>query len=164
MNEESTISEFDSLLSTMDLVIALRFPTMGEVSAIVMKSMICGIPVIVSDNGWYRELPSFVDKLPTKNTNDALYKLMAQYLDNPDLLKKKREIFTEYAQKEFDYNHEVAKYIQIINNFYNKKLHKLKAVIQIENVINQLDHTLDHSSAIASVTDLIWLTTNETLS
>jgi hypothetical protein len=54
---------FLSLLSEMDLCISLRYPTMGETSAVVMRALQAGTPVIVSDIGWYSELPEFLPKI-----------------------------------------------------------------------------------------------------
>ncbi len=40
-----------------DVAINLRFPTSGEASGIVMRLLALGVPTIVSDAGWYAELP-----------------------------------------------------------------------------------------------------------
>ena len=43
----------------------LRFPTVGETSGAVCRLAGCGLPVVVSDVGWFRELPeSFASKIP----------------------------------------------------------------------------------------------------
>jgi glycosyltransferase involved in cell wall biosynthesis len=44
-------------LVASDVCINLRHPTAGETSASCLRAMAAGIPVIVSDEGWYRELP-----------------------------------------------------------------------------------------------------------
>lgn len=54
---------FISLLSELDLVTALRFPSMGETSAVVMRALQAGTPTIVNDIAWYSELPPFVKKI-----------------------------------------------------------------------------------------------------
>lgn len=48
----------NSQLAEVDAVIALRSPTMGETSAIVMKSLQLSKITVVSDTGWYSELTS----------------------------------------------------------------------------------------------------------
>lgn len=52
------LSSLNSLLMASDLCVNLRFPTAGETSASCLRAMAAGCPVIVSDVGWYRELPS----------------------------------------------------------------------------------------------------------
>jgi glycosyltransferase involved in cell wall biosynthesis len=49
-----------SLIDRADAVISLRSPTMGETSAIVIRALALGKPVIVSDVGWFAELPDDV--------------------------------------------------------------------------------------------------------
>lgn len=52
------LSSLNSFLMASDLCVNLRFPTAGETSASCLRAMAAGCPVIVSDVGWYRELPS----------------------------------------------------------------------------------------------------------
>jgi len=40
-----------------DVGIFLRDPTMGETSAVVMRALSCGRPLVVSNVGWFAELP-----------------------------------------------------------------------------------------------------------
>lgn len=56
--------EFFEVFERADLMIALRQPTMGETSAVVSKALQAGLPTIVSDHGWYAELPACVKKIP----------------------------------------------------------------------------------------------------
>jgi len=55
--------EFWEVFKRADLMVALRDPTMGEASAVVSKAMQAGLPTIVSDQGWYAELPDCVRKI-----------------------------------------------------------------------------------------------------
>jgi len=67
-------------------MIALRMPTMGETSAVVMKALQAGLPTIVSDHGWYAELPECVRKLePSVGCPDELAKLLRSLVDDPAL-------------------------------------------------------------------------------
>ncbi len=48
-----------------DISVNLRFPTVGETSGAVCRLAGCGLPVVVSDVGWFRELPeTFASKIP----------------------------------------------------------------------------------------------------
>ena len=49
-----------ALLRRVDAAIALRVPTMGETSAVVIRALSVGTPLVVSDVGWFSELPDEV--------------------------------------------------------------------------------------------------------
>ncbi len=57
--------DFWRLARAADISVNLRFPTVGETSGAVCRLAGCGLPVIVSDVGWFRELPeSFSSRIP----------------------------------------------------------------------------------------------------
>lgn len=69
--------EFWAVFERADLMIALRQPTMGETSAVVSKALQAGLPTIVSDHGWYAELPECVKKIaPIDDCPQALAALL----------------------------------------------------------------------------------------
>jgi glycosyltransferase involved in cell wall biosynthesis len=49
-----------ALMAGVDVVVSLRAPTMGETSAIVIRALTLGKPLVVSDVGWFAELPDDV--------------------------------------------------------------------------------------------------------
>jgi glycosyltransferase involved in cell wall biosynthesis len=49
-----------SLMAGCDVHVALRAPTMGETSGTVIRGLALGKPLVVSDNGWFAELPDDV--------------------------------------------------------------------------------------------------------
>jgi glycosyltransferase involved in cell wall biosynthesis len=46
-----------SLMAACDVLVNLRYPTMGETSGSVIRALSLGRPLLVSDVGWFRELP-----------------------------------------------------------------------------------------------------------
>jgi glycosyltransferase involved in cell wall biosynthesis len=57
--------DFFRAAAAADFAINLRYPTMGETSGAVSRLAGFGLPMIVSDVGWFRELPgSFCEKAP----------------------------------------------------------------------------------------------------
>lgn len=76
--------QFWKVFERADLMIALRQPTMGEASAVVCKAMQAGLPSVVSDHGWYAELPASVKKLaPDTECPQALAALLRQLALDP---------------------------------------------------------------------------------
>ncbi len=49
-----------SLMAWCDVVVSLRSPTMGETSGTVIRALSAGRPLVVSDVGWFSELPDAV--------------------------------------------------------------------------------------------------------
>jgi glycosyltransferase involved in cell wall biosynthesis len=49
-----------SLMESCDVVVSLRSPTMGETSGTVVRALSIGKPLVVSDVGWFSELPHSV--------------------------------------------------------------------------------------------------------
>jgi glycosyltransferase involved in cell wall biosynthesis len=47
-----------AFLAACDICVNLRYPTMGETSGIVIRALSLGRPLVVSDVGWFSELPS----------------------------------------------------------------------------------------------------------
>jgi glycosyltransferase involved in cell wall biosynthesis len=51
---------FVSLLAACDVCVNLRAPTMGETSGSAIRALSLGKPLVVSDVGWFSELPDVV--------------------------------------------------------------------------------------------------------
>ncbi len=49
-----------SLMAACDVLVSLRAPTMGETSGSVIRGLVLGKPLVVSDVGWFAELPDEV--------------------------------------------------------------------------------------------------------
>jgi glycosyltransferase involved in cell wall biosynthesis len=49
-----------SLMAACDVLVNLRYPTMGETSGSVIRALSLGRPLVVSDIGWFAELPDDV--------------------------------------------------------------------------------------------------------
>jgi glycosyltransferase involved in cell wall biosynthesis len=49
-----------SLMAACDVCVALRAPTMGETSGTAIRALVLGLPLVVSDLGWFSELPDDV--------------------------------------------------------------------------------------------------------
>ena len=59
-------------MAACDVCVNLRSPTMGETSGSVIRQLSLGKPVVVSDVGWFAELPDDVAlKVPVGRRRDA---------------------------------------------------------------------------------------------
>jgi glycosyltransferase involved in cell wall biosynthesis len=67
------------LLAACDVLVSLRWPTMGETSGSVIRALAVGRPVIVSDVGWFSELPDSVAAKVPVGTHEV--ETLVAYLD-----------------------------------------------------------------------------------
>jgi glycosyltransferase involved in cell wall biosynthesis len=113
---------FISEIAAMDLCINLRDPTMGETSAIVTQAMQLGTPVIVTDIGWYAELPEFVLKVPVgPGAVAALVTHIARLDANRDLLSSLADSTRRYASTELDFSAMIGRYVEIIEELARER-------------------------------------------
>lgn len=52
------LSKLNDYLMASNVCINLRHPSAGETSACCLRALAAGVPVVVSNTGWYRELPA----------------------------------------------------------------------------------------------------------
>lgn len=80
--------EYQDYLSACDTCVNLRFPITGEASASVCGILAAGKPCVVSNIGWFGELPDGVIKIPTDTSEvDALIQALRQ-LSTDDSLRQ----------------------------------------------------------------------------
>jgi hypothetical protein len=118
----------------MDLIVAMRFPTMGETSGIVCRAMQMAIPVIVSDVGWYSELPEFVDKVSVQNMQEHLLQILQNYLSDTDYLANKKQQFLSYAMESLNRKEMLKEYFNILRGEYRSKQNSLTSRIIAEKL------------------------------
>jgi glycosyltransferase involved in cell wall biosynthesis len=72
------------LLETADIAVQLRLVSNGEASAAAAECLGAGIPTVVTDHGWFHELPDeAVTKVPVQLTAPRLAEPLAAILDDP---------------------------------------------------------------------------------
>lgn len=92
--------EYEVALAITDIVVNLRYPSMGESSGTLCEAMKYGKAIIVSDLNQYKEFPDEVCwKLPIDSNEETILKIYLKYLiDNPSI----REIMGENARNYAD--------------------------------------------------------------
>jgi glycosyltransferase involved in cell wall biosynthesis len=72
-------------LHTADVVVNLRQPTVGETSAVALRAMAAGKPLIVFDHGWYSELPDGAAVKTPPGDETALLQAMMRLAGSAEL-------------------------------------------------------------------------------
>jgi len=85
--------------SAATFAVNLRHPTMGETSHAVCRLAGFGLPLVVSDTGWFRELPdSFADKIPIGGDEVAyLARAMERLAFETDLARERGSAASAWA-------------------------------------------------------------------
>lgn len=92
------LAEFINWMHTADVVVNLRQPTAGETSAVALRAMAAGRPLIVYDHGWYSELPDAAAlKIPTGD-EAALRQAMAALADSAERRRSMGQAGREYVR------------------------------------------------------------------
>jgi glycosyltransferase involved in cell wall biosynthesis len=99
------LSTWYTTMAAMDLAVNLRYPTLGETSAAVLRLLGEGVPTAVSNVGWYSELPGdCVVKVDVGETmRNDLYSVMAGLLGEPE----RRHQLGERGRAYFAVHHKV---------------------------------------------------------
>jgi len=90
------------LVLASDICVTLRQPTMGETSGMAIRALSAGKPLVVSDNGWFAELPAGVAaKVPVDEWEvDMLTAILTELCTNGSLRENLGRSALEYASRE----------------------------------------------------------------
>jgi glycosyltransferase involved in cell wall biosynthesis len=93
-----------ALMAGVDLCINLRHPTMGETSGSVIRALSLGKPLVVSDVGWFSELPAEVAlKVPVDAREvDTLAAALELLVAREDVRAEMGAAAAELARREHD--------------------------------------------------------------
>ena len=93
-----------SLLAASDICVSLRYPTMGETSGVAVRALMIGRPQVVSDLGWFSELPDDVAfKVPVGDDEvEVLAARLEQLAGDPELRAAMGAAARTYAESEHD--------------------------------------------------------------
>jgi glycosyltransferase involved in cell wall biosynthesis len=95
-------THFTSWVAAADVLVNLRYPTVGETSRTALLGLATGRPVIVVDDGWYAELPDDVCVKVPPNDIDALASAMRELAGDEQLRRKIGRQAIEYARRYHD--------------------------------------------------------------
>lgn len=99
------LAEFNSFIKYVDVVVNLRYATMGETSGAMIRALSLGKTCIVSDDAWFSELPDeVVVKVGNEDINEELYESLLRLLDDPHLMKDLSHKAKQYIRKKHGLN------------------------------------------------------------
>jgi glycosyltransferase involved in cell wall biosynthesis len=103
-------------IAASDVCANLRFPTVGETSASVLRAMAIGCPVVVSDVGWYGELPDdCCSKLAHEGAEvETLAQILLELAGDPERCREIGECGRAYVAERCDPRTAARTYLDFI--------------------------------------------------
>jgi glycosyltransferase involved in cell wall biosynthesis/SAM-dependent methyltransferase len=108
----TAIEDFAGYIEACDIVLNLRFPTVGETSGSLLRALGAGRAVLVSDVGAFSELPDDVClKVPTGLAEeDTLFEYLNLLVSRPDLATAMGERARAWVEKECSWAESARQY------------------------------------------------------
>jgi glycosyltransferase involved in cell wall biosynthesis/SAM-dependent methyltransferase len=112
------IEDFVGLIAASDIVLNLRYPTVGESSGSLLRALGLGRAVIVSDVGGFREFPDDVClKAPVDSTEeDVLFEYLNLLVSRPDIARSLGERARCYVERECNWNLVARRYASFLQS------------------------------------------------
>ncbi len=109
------LTEFDDWIASADVLVNVRHPTVGETSAVVLRALAAGVPVIVWDTGWYSELPETCGVKVAPQDFMALTAALRDLAEDAERRRLLGEQAARYARQTFDPERVAAQYIAFVD-------------------------------------------------
>ena len=106
--------DFISWIAAADVLVNLRYPTVGETSATALRGLAAGRPVIVSDHGWYAELPDDACIKIVPNDGEAVYQALRRLAESPALRREIGARAAAYVQRTHTLDAAASRYLGFI--------------------------------------------------
>lgn len=112
------IEAFAAYMGACDIILNLRFPTVGETSGSLQRAMGLGKAVIVSDIGSFAELPEEIclKVPPGPREEDLIFEYLNVLVSRPDLAQSMGQRARDWVAKECDWGSVAEKYLSFLAN------------------------------------------------
>jgi glycosyltransferase involved in cell wall biosynthesis len=130
-----------SLMAACDAIVALRAPTMGETSGTAIRALSAGKPLVVSDVGWFSELPDEVAlKVPVGGDAevDALAAALEQLAADASARTAMGEAARAYAEREHDLETVAARYAAALEESAGRATVEAKVLREIASAASEV--------------------------
>ena len=117
------IEEFVEYIGACDIVLNLRYPTVGETSGSLQRALGLGKAVIVSDVGSFSELPDEVClKVPTgpgqtQQEEDFIFEYLNLLVSRPDLAQAMGRRAQQWVERECNWGSVADRYVAFLSQF-----------------------------------------------
>jgi glycosyltransferase involved in cell wall biosynthesis len=157
----TSLEEFDDLISLSDIIINLRYPYMGETSASLIRALLLGKASIVTDIGWFAELPNdVVIKIPVEGEEIKLLRDSIDRLISDPAYRQNLEMNARmYSKKHLDPDviaQTVIKYIKHINQKNSREKMAYLICDRISVILDEIGIGEKNDEIIKSISQKIY--------
>src|SRR5215469_16303612 len=112
------IEDFNGYLAACDIVLNLRFPTVGESSGTLLRALGMGKAVVVSDIGSFREYPDEIClKAPVDATEeDHLFEYLNLLVSRPDVARGLGARARQWVERECNWESVARRYAEFLES------------------------------------------------
>ncbi|MEX0817398.1 MAG: glycosyltransferase family 4 protein [Gaiellales bacterium] len=134
-----------NLIRHCDVCVSLRSPTMGETSGMVVRMLAVGTPVVVSDVGWFSELPDEVAaKVPVDEWEVETIAAMLDLLAGDDDLRRRMgEAGRELARSHHAVGHVADLYVAALEEVAGRDDVELRVLRDVAQAAGEVGLTPD---------------------
>jgi glycosyltransferase involved in cell wall biosynthesis/SAM-dependent methyltransferase len=117
------IDDFVGYLAACDIVLNLRFPTVGENSGTLMRALGLGKAVIVSDVGSFREFPDdIVLKVPVDaSEEDLLFEYLNLLVSRPRIRASLGQAALQWVERECTWRRVAERYAEFLDAVHTNR-------------------------------------------
>jgi glycosyltransferase involved in cell wall biosynthesis len=142
-----------SLIAACDAVVLLRAPTMGETSGSAIRTLSLGKPLVVSDLGWFAELPDEVAlKAPVGEGEEEALVDAFERLSDRQTVARLGDAARAYVRAEHDVDHVAELYASALEQAAGGAA--VDAVVMHEVAVAAADTGVDVSSLAADLREV----------
>jgi len=146
--------DFDALINVVDVCVNLRYPTMGETSGSLCRALALGKPAVVSNVGWYAELPDdCVIKTPVDLSEEAAVREAVEKLaGDAGLRRRMGEKARAYMQSTHSWKASARQYLGFMSDIVSgKALVQMALARDIGEALREIGLTPSDRQALQSI-------------
>ena len=145
------IGKFVDYMGACDIILNLRYPTVGETSGSLQRALGLGKAVIVSDVGAFAELPDEIClKAPAgpehPEEEDLIFEYLNVLVERPDLAQAMGARAKEWVERECNWTRVAGRYTEFLEGFRDGGVPRVAARIEVATLPE-----LEPEAAIAPV-------------
>jgi glycosyltransferase involved in cell wall biosynthesis len=140
-----------ALIAAADVSVNLRWPTMGETSGTAIRTLVLGRPLIVSDVGWFSELPDeAVEKIPVGlDEVEVLADTLARLCRDEGLRAELGAAGEAWIRRNHDLGRVADAYAAALEEAVGRELVRLEVLREVATAASELGIRASDSDAAA---------------